>query len=127
MTSAEFHAALASGSPIEGADLSNIEWKDAQCAEAKFLRCRFIRCRFAHVDFRGATFEDCIFTDKAASTGTTFAFSELREARLIRCDLSFCHIDASCSRSRWIDATCSARASNTRTSVTHTGARSLRA
>ena len=57
------------------------------------MRCSFIGCRFAHADFRGATFEECIFTDKAASAGSTFAFAELREARLIRCDLSFCHFD----------------------------------
>src|SRR5580704_17884321 len=88
MTTVEFQAALAKGLPIEDADLSKVEWKDAQCDGASFLGCRF-----AHADFRGASFTDCIFTDKAASVGSTFAFSELREARLIRCDLSFCHFD----------------------------------
>jgi fluoroquinolone resistance protein len=113
MTSGEFNAALAKHRPIEGANLSRVEWTDAQCGDARLIdcivedahlkdasfagahlvRCRFIRCRFAHVDFRGATLEDCVFTDKAASTGSIFAFSELREARLLRCDLSFCHFD----------------------------------
>src|ERR1700733_12263640 len=95
MTTEELHAAIANGDPVDGEDLSNVDWTDAQCAEAKFIRCRFIKCRFAHADFRGASFENCIFTDKAASTGSTFAFTELREARLIRCDLSFCHFDRS--------------------------------
>ena len=93
MTTEEFNVALAKGDPIGGEDLSRLDWTDAQCAEAKFIRCRFVNCRFAHADFRGASFEDCIFTDKAASAGSTFAFTELREARLIRCDLSFCHFD----------------------------------
>jgi fluoroquinolone resistance protein len=93
LTTREFHAALESGSAMEDADLSAVDWKDARCDGAGFLRCRFIGCRFAQADFRGATFEDCIFTNKAASVGSTFAFSELREARLIRCDLSFCHFD----------------------------------
>ncbi len=89
----DFREAIANGRPVEDADLSNLDWKDAPCAGASFLRCRFVGCRFAHADFRGATFEDCVFTDKAAATGCTFAFSELHEARLIRCDLSFCHFD----------------------------------
>ena len=93
MTTDQLFDALSNGDPIEDADLSMVDWKDASCAEAKFIRCRFIRCRFAHTDFRGATFEDCIFTDKEASAGATFAFTEMREARLLRCDLSFCHFD----------------------------------
>jgi fluoroquinolone resistance protein len=93
MTIDQLHAAIAKGLPIEDADLSSLEWKDLSCAGATFLRCRFIGCRFAHVDFRGAIFQDCIFTDKAASKGAVFAFSELREVRLLRCDLSFCRFD----------------------------------
>jgi fluoroquinolone resistance protein len=93
MTSKQLRAALAKGLPIEGEDLSHVDWKDARCDGATFIKCRFIGCRFAHADFRGATFEDCIFTDKTTSKGATFAFSELREAKLIRCDLSFCHFD----------------------------------
>jgi fluoroquinolone resistance protein len=95
MTIDELQAAIAKGSPIEDADLSHLEWNETSCAGATFLRCRFIRCRFAHVDFSGATFHDCIFTDKTALKGSAFAFSNLREARLARCDLSFCHIDRS--------------------------------
>ena len=95
LTTRGLQAALAKGAPIEDADLSAIDWKDLACDEANFIRCRFIGCRFAHTDFRGATFEDCIFTDKAASKGSTLAFTELREARLLRCDLSFCHFDRS--------------------------------
>src|SRR5262245_27994497 len=86
-------AALSSGSPIEDADLAEVDWKDLACEGTTFVRCRFIGGRFAHTDFRGASFEECIFTDKAASKGATFAFSEMREARLTRCDLSFCHFD----------------------------------
>ncbi len=89
----DLQAAIEEGLPIEDADLSQLDWKDAQCAGATFIRCRFIGCRFGHADFRGATLEECIFTDKATSKGSTFAFSELREARLIRCDLSFCLFD----------------------------------
>lgn len=110
-----FRALLAGGKPIEGANLSSVDWTDADCGDARFIdcviedaqfkntiftgahitRCHFIRCRLAHVDFRGATLKDCIFTDKAASVGSVFAFSELREARLDRCDLSFCLFERS--------------------------------
>jgi fluoroquinolone resistance protein len=93
MTIEELHHAIAKGAPIEDADLSHLEWKDLACAGAKFVRCRFIGCRLAHVDFRGAIFEDCIFTDKSALRGSAFAFTNLRETRLLRCDLSFCLID----------------------------------
>ena len=93
MTIDELHRAISNGAPVEDADLSHLEWKDFSCVGAKFVRCRFIGCRLAHVDFRGATFEDCIFTDKTALRGSTFAFSNLREARMTRCDLSFCLID----------------------------------
>jgi fluoroquinolone resistance protein len=93
MTVEQLHAAIAQRAPIEDADLSHLQWNDLSCAGATFIRCRFIGCRLAHVDFRGATFEDCIFTDKSALRGSTFAFSKLREARLLRCDLSFCLID----------------------------------
>jgi hypothetical protein len=84
MTIDQLHAAIDKGSLIEDADLSSLEWKDRSCAGATFLRCRFIGCRFAHVDFRGASFTACIFTDKVASRGAVFAFSELREARSLQ-------------------------------------------
>ena len=115
MKSDAFQDLLASGKPVEGANLSSVDWTDADCGGACFIdcviedaqlkntiftdahltRCRFIRCRSAHANFRGATLEDCIFTDKAASVGSVFAFSELREARLLRCDLSFCVFERS--------------------------------
>ncbi|HLX37916.1 MAG TPA: pentapeptide repeat-containing protein, partial [Candidatus Binataceae bacterium] len=84
MTTGQLLEAIANGDAIEGVDLSAVDWKDLSGAEAKFIRCRFIRCRFAHTDLRAASFEDCIFTDKQASVGATFAFTEMREARLIR-------------------------------------------
>jgi fluoroquinolone resistance protein len=93
MTSKELGVALEAGLPIEDIDLSGAEWAERECEGVIFHRCRFIGCRFTHVNFRGATFEDCIFLDKATSTGSTFVFGELREARLLRCDLSFCTFD----------------------------------
>ena len=93
MTTEQLLNAIANGDTIEDADLSEVDWKDLSCAEAKFIRCRFMRCRFAHTDIRAASFEDCIFADKEASVGATFAFTEMHEAHLIRCDLSFCHFD----------------------------------
>src|SRR5258708_32310196 len=103
MNERQFREAVDKGKPIEGEDLSAIEWADAQCTDAHFIdctiedaqlkntvltgahfaRCRLIRCRFPHTDFRGATFEDCIFTDRAESKGSTFVFTELRDARFI--------------------------------------------
>src|SRR5271170_7655126 len=69
ITTEELLAAIATELPIEDADISSVDWKDLRCDGASFLRCRFVGCRFAYVDFRGATFEDCVFTDKATSTG----------------------------------------------------------
>ena len=41
--------------------------------------------------FSGASFEDCIFTDKTALRGSTFAFSNLREVRLRVRPVVLCH------------------------------------
>jgi fluoroquinolone resistance protein len=90
-----FFAILAEQGTIENADLSSVDWNDADCDEARLVKCRLIGCRFAHTKFRAAWFEDCIFTDRAKSTGSVFAFSELSNARFHRCDLSFCAFDRS--------------------------------
>lgn len=112
----QFRNRLAAGGDVAGIALSHTEWPDAAvdaetgfsdclfeaCSFAggdltgvAFRRCRFLRCRFASVTLRDAVFEDCVFTDRATSTGTVFAFSELREARFRRCDLSFCGFERS--------------------------------
>ncbi|MDR6289374.1 fluoroquinolone resistance protein [Inquilinus ginsengisoli] len=105
----QFRRRLAAGDGVSGAALCGVEWPEAAGAEARFAdclfedcgfaggdltgaefrNCRFLRCRFASTSLRDAVFEDCVFTDRAASTGTVFAFSELRDARFARCDLSF--------------------------------------
>lgn len=115
MGTQEFRGLLAKGGEVHGAALSRIDWDSAQCADAalsdcvvedavlsgtvlsgaRLVRCRFARCRFAHVDLRGAYIEECSFTDRGASVGSTFAFSELRESRFKGCDLSFCKFERS--------------------------------
>ncbi|HUO12453.1 MAG TPA: pentapeptide repeat-containing protein, partial [Caulobacteraceae bacterium] len=76
-------AKLAAGVRIEGEDLSNADWTEADAADAvfiactiegaslastvlvgaKFERCRLARSRFSHADLRDATFDDCRFAD----------------------------------------------------------------
>ena len=110
MDHSELHDRLTAGAPIQGADLSAIDWQDAdydapvfidcqftavgfnntKFQGGRFKDCRFARCRFAHADLREAVFEACGFVDRTGDPeGCGFAFSDLRSARFARCDLSF--------------------------------------
>ncbi len=114
MDPAALHDRLTEGSPINGADLSAIDWQDrgyddpvfigcsfadsrfisTRLAGGRFINCRFLRSRFSHADLRETVFQDCLFVDRADQPeGCGFAFSDLRSARFVRSDLSFATFD----------------------------------
>jgi fluoroquinolone resistance protein len=100
-------------SPIGSASLSDIDWRDFDGEGGRFIdchfqeaqfggtnfgsvtfsRCRFTRCRFSHADLRDSVFDECQFLEPADTAGCGFAFSDLRQAKFIRCNLSFCEFD----------------------------------
>lgn len=104
---------LKPGARLAEADLSGIDFTDADLTDAAFERCTFVdvhmqgavlqgakfvgcrlaRTRFAHADLREAVFEDCSFADDNGHVGAQFAFGRLDEARLRRCDLSFARFE----------------------------------
>jgi fluoroquinolone resistance protein len=70
------------------------QFTGTQFAGARFTRCRFLHARFAQADLPGAIFESCTFTAPDDRTeGASFALSNLRAARFLRCDLSLARFD----------------------------------
>ncbi len=108
--------ALAREAVIADAELGDVAWADLDGEGARFSRCSFAGvhatnallsgasftgchfsgARFSHAELNEAVFEECQFTsrdDKAV--GCSFAFSNLRDARFVKCDLSLCTFDRS--------------------------------
>jgi fluoroquinolone resistance protein len=112
---AQLRAPPAAGAHIEGQTLAGVDWTDADLSDAvftdcviedaqfsntlfqgaRFRRCRILRCRAAHADLRETSFEDCGFADPGTHTGLACAFSNLEQARFLRCDLTLSLFDRS--------------------------------
>jgi fluoroquinolone resistance protein len=115
MDAAQVRAKIDQQSPVESATFFDFDWHDFDGEGARFIdchfveaqfggtnfgsatfaRCHFIRCRFSHADLRDTAFNECQFLDRADTTGCIFTFSDLRQARFLKCDLSLCEIDRS--------------------------------
>lgn len=99
---------LASGLPVEHADLSAIDWSDlgggvlvarhcifkdalfddSELAGARFEDCTFSKCRFAGANLTDAIFLRCGFFDSETRAGCSFARSDLQGATFENCNLA---------------------------------------
>ncbi|WP_049974389.1 pentapeptide repeat-containing protein [Azospirillum sp. B4] len=84
----------AAGCRFDACVFQEVRFTGVDFSDARFRDCLFVRCRLSHAKLRDAVLEDCRFVDPEDKTaGCTLAFSDLRAARLTRCDLSFSVID----------------------------------
>ena len=77
-TGCQFTRCLFQSPAVRGADFS----------ESQFRNCTFEPARFASCKFVGAQFEDCAFFIPGQKKGCTFAFCELRNVEMARCNFS---------------------------------------
>ncbi|WP_404403717.1 pentapeptide repeat-containing protein [Pelagibacterium halotolerans] len=97
---AQFEDLIAAGQPVEGSDLSEIDWSDlpagaiilrdctlsnARVIDADLSGTQFERCRFTKVGFPGANltdavFRDCAFFDAESGEGCDFGRANLEGA-----------------------------------------------
>ena len=84
-----------------GARLARCSFAGAHAANtvlsgATFAGCQFSGARFSHAELNEAVFEECQFVNRGdKAVGCSFAFSNLRDARFVKCDLSLCQFDRS--------------------------------
>ncbi len=96
--------------PIEGADLSAIEWHYLDAAELHIKNCHFTKTRFVETYLEGARFENCVFLDcgfprshleravftncnffaGAEAKGCDFSHANMREINFRNSNLSTC-------------------------------------
>lgn len=99
---------ILAGKPVEGADLSAVDWSDladgalharhcrfegasladARLAGTTFEACTFERARFAGANLTDAVFSGCSFFDAEAGEGCEFSRADLEGATFENCNLA---------------------------------------
>lgn len=104
----QFDRLYADGLVIENADLSHINWMEADYPGLKFRHCRlvgarlietmledghfedcqFLNCGFSRSILTLAVFDRCSFFASDSGKGSDFSYANLRDATFTRCNLS---------------------------------------